>query len=709
MKTFRITGYMELSPPRDLGYQHSLCIYFLAFITGMILFLSSCTQNQSSKDDTTKPALAKLGKWGVETQYIDKNIRPGDDFYRYVNKGWLDTAKIPTGLPGIEAFTGVALHTEDQVKTIIEDLKTEKAEPGTPAQQISDLHASFINIERRNALGMSMLKDDLAGILKAEDHEEISQLMGRIGYPALFDAGVVTDPGNPARYIFLIHQGGLGLPGRDFYLKSDEPFVSLRAHYAEYIEGVLNRAGVDAAKQKASDILAFEKAVAEHQWTPEQDRDAVSNYHVMSREELAAYAPGFVWRAYFKEIGFERPDKLQVSNDTAIKAMAALFASTPAETLRSYMAYHYLDSHASLLSEEWVDAKFDMFSRKLAGIAEQRPLDVRAVQFLNERLGEEVGKLYVERFFPAESKAEMEKLVSFLRQAFHDRLTNNDWMDDATREEALAKLDSFTVKIGYPDKWHDYSSVTISADDLVGNVYQLVRWHQNDDMARLDEPVRTWEWVTTPQTVNAFYLPTGNQVIFPAAVLQPPFFDPNADPAVNFGAIGMVIGHELGHGFDDQGSRYDGTGALRNWWRESSRENFEEKAKRLVAQYNQYSPVEGLNVNGQLTLGENIGDMGGIAIAYTAYQKYSAVEYGGKPPVLDGFTGNQRFFLGYAQLWRNIMTDDFLRQLVLTNAHSPGEFRVNGIVRNFDPWYEAFGANKESKLYLPEDERVSIW
>jgi endothelin-converting enzyme/putative endopeptidase len=350
-----------------------------------------------------------------------------------------------------------------------------------------------------------------------------------------------------------------------------------------------------------------------------------------------------------------------------------------------------------------------MFSRRLAGIAEQRSLDLRAVNFLNVMLGEQLGKLYVERYFPAESKSKMEELVRFLQLAFHDRLINIDWMDDVTRKEALVKLESFTVKIGYPDKWHDYSTVKITADNLIGNIYEVLRWHRNDALKMLDEPVRKWEWVTTPQTVNAVYSPSRNEVTFPAAVLQPPFFDPNADPAVNFGAIGVIIGHELGHGFDDQGSRYDGTGALRNWWGESSRKNFEEKAKRLVAQYNQYSPLEGLNVNGELTLGENIGDLGGIAIAYTAYQKYAAEQYGGNPPVLDGFTGNQRFFLGYAQVWRNLMTDNLLRMVVLTDPHSPGEFRVNGIVRNFNPWYDAFGVNKESKLYLPEEERISIW
>jgi putative endopeptidase len=346
------------------------------------------------------------------------------------------------------------------------------------------------------------------------------------------------------------------------------------------------------------------------------------------------------------------------------------------------------------------------------GIAEQRPLEKRALNILNDKqkLGEEMGKLYVERYFPPESKAKTEEMVGYILQSMKAHLEKLDWMDEPTRQEALAKLAKFRVKIGYPTRWHDYSSVNIAKDDLVGNIDRLQQWKRADNRAKLAEPVRTWEFNDPPQEVNAYYTPDQNEIVFLAAILQPPFFNPDADPAVNFGSIGTVVGHEVGHGFDDQGSHYDGSGKLRNWWTDASSRQFKDRAQRLVAQYNSYSPIPGVQVNGQLTLGENIGDLGGISMSYSAYQKYVAAKYpNAAPPVIDGFTGDQRFFLGFAQLWRNTMTDETARMLALTNPHSPGEFRTNGVVRNFDPWYEAFGVKETNTLFLPKSERISIW
>ena len=659
---------------------------------------------------TTAPADANPNYWGIDTKHIAKEIQPGDDFYRYVNKSWLENTKIPQGLSGIDSFTEVNLSTEKQIAVLIKEAVAKNAPAGTPEQQVADLYASYSDIAGRNQRGFDMLKSELNDILASKDRSEIASKMGRVGYAPLFGVGATIDAGNPQRYILAIMQSGLGLPSRDYYLTKKEPFIGHRTAYLSYIEGVLQRAGLDNAQQRAKAILDFETKIAQNHWTEEQKRDPVKRYTVMSKDKLLNYAPGFDWTAFLKASGYDGINTLQLFNNTAIKGMATVFAKTPIETLRDYVAFQYLNSHASLLTEPWVDAHFDLYSRRLLGVPEQRALEQRAVEFVSGTQGQEVAKLYVDRYFPAEYKAKTEEMIGYIRESMQEHLQQLDWMDEATRKEALTKLASFGVQIGYPEKWRDFSSVKIAKDDLVGNIHQIATWIRQDNRAKLDEPVRKWEWGYQPHEVNAYYAPDRNEIVFLAAILQPPYFDPKADPAVNFGAIGVAIGHEIGHGFDDQGRKSDGTGKLRNWWTKASAKNFNAKTKRLVAQYNSYSPIKGVNVNGQLTLGENIGDMCGVAVAYTAYQKYAAAKYpDGKPPVLDGYTGNQRFFMGYAQLWRTLMTDDATRMKALTDAHSPGEFRTNGILTNFDPWYEAFGVTEKNALYLPKKDRISIW
>jgi endothelin-converting enzyme/putative endopeptidase len=502
------------------------------------------------------------------------------------------------------------------------------------------------------------------------------------------------------------------MPGRDYYLKAEAPYDTLRSAYLAYIAGVFERAGIAGGQNKAAAILAFETSLANVHWTPERSRDALQTNHVMSREELGRYAPGLDWDAFLGAAGFADSARVNLTADTAVRDIAALFAEAPLETLQAYAAFHYLNNRAPLLSQDWADAHFDFFKRRLAGIEAERPLDKQALELLSQPpMAEQIGKLYAARHFPAESKASMQKLVGLLRAAFRERLAQSEWMDEPTREAAIAKLDAITVKIGYPDQWNDFSKVRVSKDDLLGNVMRYEQWQLSDAQAMLKGPVRKWAWepVTMPHVVNAYYTPSANEIVFPAAILQPPFFDPKADPAVNFGAIGMVIGHEISHGFDDQGNRYDGSGALRNWWTDTSRRNFEQRAAQLVTQYDQFSPLPGLKLSGQLTLGENIGDAGGIAIAWSGYQKLIANEHGGKAPVIDGYTGDQRFFLGYAQLWRSLFTDAFLRRITLTDPHSPGEFRVNGVLRNFGPWYETFGVTQGNALFLAPEQRVTIW
>jgi putative endopeptidase len=653
-----------------------------------------------------------FGQWGVETQYFAPEIKAGDDFYRHVNKGWLASAKIPAGIPMNGAFVDLTLRTEQQIQTLIDELRANPPAAATTEQQIADLYASYMDVERRNALGASPLQATVAEILKVSDKREFARRMGGIGYTSVADLSIQQDPSNPDRYVLFVEQGGLGLPGRDYYLKTEAPYDGFRSAYLDYIAGVFRRAGIADGESRAKAILAFETRLAKVHWTPEQSRDPLKTNHLMSTRELGRYAPGFDWQAFLSGAGFGDAQRVNLTSDTALRDIAAVYAKTPLETLQAYSAFHYLNNRAPLLSAEWVDAHFDFFQRKLGGIEQQRPLDKQALDFLSTPpIAEQVGKLYAARYFPAESKVAMQKLVAFLRAAFRERLAQSEWMDAPTRKAAIAKLDAITVKIGYPDQWDDFSSVRVSKDDLLGNMIRYEEWRLADSQAMLKGPVRKWAWTpeTMPHVINAYYTPAANEIVFPAAILQPPFFDPKADPAVNFGSIGMVIGHEISHGFDDQGNRYDGRGALRNWWTEKSRRDFERRAKQLVAQYDRFSPLPGLNVSGQLTLGENIGDLGGMAIAWTAYQKLIASEYGGKAPVIDGYTGNQRYFLGYAQLWRSLFTDGFLRRITLTDAHSPGEFRVNGILRNFDPWYETFGVTPANALYLPPAQRVRIW
>ncbi len=652
---------------------------------------------------------AEFGQWGVQTEYLSKSIRPQDDFYQYVNEGWLNTARIPPGFPFTGSFVDLMLRTDQQVNQIIRDVVAQKAAAGTPAQQIADMNASYMNVEKRNALGFSMLKADLDAILQRSDRLDLTRRMAQPGYASIVALAVGPDADNPERYVLGLGQGGLGLPGQDYYLKAGEPYAGLRAAYVDYITATLTRAGIKDAQKKAQAILQFETALAGKQWTEIQLRDPVANHAPMTVKELVKYAPGFDWRAFLDAGGYAGVDNVDLGAKPALRDSAALFAKTPLDTLRAYTAFHFLDGYAPFLSEEWENAHFAFHAGKITGIGQQRPREQRAVQLLNVMMGEQVGKLYVERYFPAESKQKIDQLVAFLRKAFRERLQNVDWMDQETRDRAVAKLDAITVKIGYPEKWHDKSGIEIRADDLVGNIRRVNEWMAKDQRAMLDEPLRQWEWGMYPQEINAYYNPLGNEIVFPAAILQPPFFDPKADPAVNFGGIGMVIGHEMGHGFDDQGSRYDGRGALKNWWTDASRQQFEKRTAKLVKEYNAFTPLPGMHVKGKLTLGENIGDLGGMMTAWSGYQKFVAENYAGKAPVLDGYSGNERFFMGYSQLWRGIYEEGFLRQQVLTNPHSPNEYRVNGVLTNFTPWYETFGVKEGDKLFRPESERVRIW
>ena len=676
-------------------------------ITALVGINTVLADDPVASTDHASPA---LGQWGIETQHVSPTVVPGDDFFTWVNEGWLESTEIPDGFSRFGAFSELRLLSEDRVEKIILEAQQNGEEAGSPEQQIGDLFTSYMHTGRLDELGLDPIRPTLDKLLAIDSHEKAVRWMGAQGTGSLAGVYVTLDMGDPQRYVTHVRQSGLGLPDRDYYLRDEDPFPGHREAYRDYIVATFERAGIDEAEARADAVLALETRIAENHWTRVEQRDRQANYKLIERAELDELAPGFPWDALFEARDLNDIDELVVATSGAVTANARVFADTPADTWASWHAFHWINNHAPLLSREFELAHFELFERRLGGVDEQRPRDRRAINTVSGQLGELVGQVYVEEHFPPEYREQMLELVEYLRRAFAERLETLPWMDDETRVEAERKLASFLPKIGYPDQWRDYSDVAIAADDLIGNSRRLTEWRWEDSLARLDEPVREWEWGMTPQTVNAYYSSTRNEIAFPAAILQPPFFDPYADPAVNFGAIGGVIGHEMGHGFDDQGSRSDADGVLTNWWTDESREQFEERTTRLIAQYDAFEPIDGMNVNGALALGENIGDLGGLSIAHHAYQLYLDDHHDGQAPVIDGHSGDQRFFMAWAQVWRNLWaSEEALRAQLIRGPHSPPRYRVNGVVRNMDAWYEAFDVGPDHELYIPPEERVSIW
>lgn len=656
-----------------------------------------------------QPQKAAIGQWGVDTAGLSKTVRPGDDFFRYANEGWLKTAKMPPGIPWIDGFVEAYLATEERVGGIIEMARQSTDAPGSPEQMIGDFHRSHANMERRNALGITPIASTLSIISGITDRNDIARLMALPWMSSMIQAGVTTDSDDPKRQIAAVGAGGLTMPSRDYYLADSEPYIGHRKALQAYIADCFRRAGISDPEGRAAKVMALEMEIAKRQWTMVERRDRVRMNNVMTPAQIAAFAPGFPWTAYLAEQGFAGQGRIQVTTDTAVRDLAALFAATPVADLQSFLLYKTLDGWADSLSEPWVQAHFDFHMKRLNDTPQRREPKFESIASVNKALGEEIGRLYVAQYFGAADKAKVEEMVGYLRATYGDRISKLDWMDAPTKAEALKKLNKITTHIGYPDKWHDRSDVRITAEDYVGNQNRLAAWDRADRLKKLAEDTRTWEFPYPPQEVNAGYSPSSNSMTYPAGILQPPFFDPKADPAVNFGSIAAVIGHEIGHGFDDQGSRSDGDGKLRDWWSKGSRAEFEKRTAGLVDQYNQYDALPGLKINGRQNLGENIGDLGGLSVAYAAYQTYVKEKQGGKAPVIDGFTGDQRFFLAWAQVWRNITAEGETRRRTLSDPHSPGEFRTNGVVRNVDAWYHAFKIKPTDKLFLPPEKRVKIW
>jgi len=654
----------------------------------------------------TAPAHPAIGDFGVDTSAGDHRVRPGDDFFAYANGAWNDSFVIPADHSSYGPFNALEELSTERVRSIIETAAAGHPAAGTPEQQIGDYYASYMDETGIEAAGLAPAQADLKRIGAASNREALARLFALPGFASLFDIDLPADFHHPDRYAVVISQSSLGLPDRDYYLKDDPALKALREKYLAYITGMLTLGGSGEAAGRARDILQFETAVARVQWPIEKRRDVQAAWNPRTREQLLEYAPGFPWAAFLEAAQLGSREDLVLAELGAIRDLAQLFERTPVATLQAWLTFRYLSGHAQYLPRSFDAAHFAFYGQQLRGQPQQRERWKRAVDEVDSALGEPVGRLYVAKYFPPDSKAKMLDLCDELLAALNERLGALDWMSTETRSRAHEKLATFTLKIGYPDEWKDYSQLLIRRDDLIGNVRRAAEWHWSYQVARLEKPVDRAEWQLNPQDINAYYNPSNNEIVFPAAILQPPFFDPNADAAVNFGAIGAAIGHEIGHGFDDQGRKFGPDGALEDWWTAQDSQAFNARTARLIHEYSAFEALPGLKVNGANTIGENIGDLGGLNMAYEAYR---ISLHGAPAPVIDGLTGAQRFFLAYAQVWRSKYRDGALRELVLSDVHSPDKFRVNGPLPNIDAWYEAFGVQPGDKLYLKPGDRVRIW
>ncbi|HQY48766.1 MAG TPA: M13 family metallopeptidase [Thermomonas sp.] len=656
----------------------------------------------------------QLGSFGVDLSSRDTSVKPGDDFNRYASGHWIDTYQLKDYESSYGSFNELRDRSEDQVHTLIDGLlaRTDLA-PGSNGQKLRDYYASYMNRAARDAAGITPLQPVLTRIAAIDSKDKLIAAFANAGIDgsdAPLGLYVGTDRKDPDSYLVGLGVGGLGLPDRDYYLNPDARFVKIREAYVAHIQRMLGFAGVSEAdaKPRAEAILALETALAKPQWDRVKLRDRDKTYNVVTFAQLQQQYPGYDWAAQLRAQQMPQPARLNISTPDVIGPVIDVINATPLATWRDYLTFHAIDGNASLLSTQIDEASFAFNGKVLNGQKAQREDWKRAVALVGSGngLGEALGELYVARYFKPEAKLAMDKLVENLRAALRQNIEHIDWMSDATKVEAYRKLSTFRPKIGYPSKWKDYSSVTIQPDDLLGNAIAMRQYNRADQNRRIGQKTDREEWGMTPQTVNAYYNSTFNEIVFPAAILQPPFFDVNADPAVNYGGIGAVIGHEMGHGFDDQGSKSDADGIQRNWWTDEDRVRFDARTKALGAQYNSYCPLPGQCVNGGLTMGENLGDLGGLSMAYTAYQ----LSLQGKPaPVVDGLTGDQRFYLSWAQVWRGKYRDEALLNLIKTNPHSPSMYRANGPLRNIDAWYKAFNVKPGDAMYLPPEQRVRIW
>ena len=655
--------------------------------------------------------MSKDLKSGIFLDYMKPDVRPQDDLFRFVNGHWLETKEIPADRAADGHFNRLRELSQDQVRAIINDLSETVAAPGSNAQKIGDLYRSFMDEGRIEALGISPIQADLDRTLSVATRSEFLEVMGELelrGFGGLFYTYISTDARASDQNITYMGQSGLSLPDEAYYREAE--YAAIRTALVDHIEAIFTLAKISDAKGHATRVLELETQIASHHWDQVKDRDADLTYNKRSFTELQAMMSAFDWKLWMGAT--QMPDRILaevvVGQPSYFEGINVMLEKFDRDAWSSWLAWHLLSGAASYLSRDFVNQNFAFYGTILSGIPELRERWKRGVGLVEGALGEAIGEIYIQRHFPQAAKDRMQELVANLIEAYRVDIAALDWMSEETKAKAFIKLDKFTPKIGYPDKWQDYSSLEIVPDDLIANLAAIAKFGQEYQFSKIGAPVDRLEWHMTPQTVNAYYNPGMNEIVFPAAILQPPFFDLEADDAVNYGAIGAVIGHEIGHGFDDQGSKYDGDGNLENWWSESDRIEFEKRTAKLIEQYDALHPTlaPDVHVNGALTIGENIGDLGGLTIAYKAYQ----IALNGNPaPAIDGFTGYQRLFIGYAQTWCGKQRPEEVRRRVSSDPHSPDEFRCNQIVKNFDPFYEAFDVTEGDALYLPPVDRVRIW
>jgi endothelin-converting enzyme/putative endopeptidase len=646
------------------------------------------------------------GDWGYNAAAMDSSVKPGDDFWAYVNGNWDKTTKIAPDRASAGPFVRLSDAAEQDVRVIVESLANDPNRDHL-GQQIGDFYSSFVDTAAIEAAGTAPLKPYLAEINGAKTRAQLLSLFIKPGFASPVEVGPGPNFKNPDVYAVFAGQARLGLPSREYYLEDNAKMKAHRAAYRDYIITIEKLAGLPGGEAAAERIIALETTISKAQWPAADRRDIDKIYNPMPPAQLSKLAPQFDWNTTLAKAGLGHPKSVIVTEPSAVAGAGKILASTPLSTWKEWLAFRFVSDHAAYLPKAFDNARFAFYSKELQGVQQQRERWKRAVAAVNGALGEGVGQIYVKTHFPAEAEAQMKELIGNLEDAYRERISSNQWMDEATRKAALEKLAAFEPRIGHPVKYIDYSSMNVAKGEPLANAMAAADFDWKLQLKRFPKPVDRTLWEMFPQTINAYYNPLANQITFPAAILQPPFFDPSADAAANYGAIGAVIGHEMGHGFDNQGRKFDPRGKLRDWWSADAAKAFTAKTDTLVGQYNGFKPFPDLAVNGKLTLGENIGDLSGVEAAYAAYKKYTAKH--GEPPVIDGLTGDQRFFIAYAQAWQEKQREDAERQQVITNEHSPGKYRVNGVVRNVDAWYKAFNVQPGDKLYLPPEQRVHIW
>jgi putative endopeptidase len=659
-------------------------------------------------DHSAMAAKAELGTFGVDTAGMDKAVKPGDDFYKFVNGAWDKTTPIPADRSSWGGFAVLRDLSDTRTKAIIEEVSKLQNAPGSAGQKVGDFYASFMDEATIEAKGIAPIRPMLAAVDAIKTPADLARAFGaanRMAISVPIGMGVELDLKDNTVYSGYLGQGGLGLPDRDYYLEDKASFVEIRAKYVKHIGNMLKLAGIADADAKAQRIYDLEKKIATTHWSQAESRQIDKLYNPVAATELGAKMPGFDWALFLKTVGIGDLKTVIATQPSALQGAAKLVSSEPIETWKDYLTFKIIKDAAPFLSKAFVDEDFAFDGPILSGTPQNKERWKRGVDVINETLGEAVGEIYVARYFPPEAKAKADELVKNITKAMDARLQKLEWMSPETKVKARAKLAAFTPKIGYPDKWRDYSALKIEKGDVFGNAIRATEFEYNRQLAKIGKPVDRSEWFMTPQTVNAYANPLMNEIVFPAAILQPPFFDPNADPAVNYGGIGSVIGHEISHHFDDQGRKFDPQGKLSDWWTAEDVKRFETYTAKVVKQYGAYEPLPGSKVNGELTLGENMADLAGVNIAYDAYK----LSLGGKPTkVIDGYTGDQRFFLGFGQVWRTKYRDAALQQRLTTDPHTPGNYRAY-VVRNLDVWYNAFPSKPGEKFYLPPAERIRIW